>query len=179
MEMISVEEYREQMSAIGRQLTEYVHSLREEGLHGETKEEYERRVYAKAMAGQKLTPDEMNYLARNNPLLYQKVLRAQIMRKALENQLQSSNSKQEAEEIYMAAVSSISEKDPDREMILAAYQQAYKEYRQSTQYAGLPDTREEAKEKKSGLNMEFRINSNGYQETYVMEAEEDRFIKVV
>ena len=171
MEIKNINEQREMMAAIGQQIMDYVHSMREEGLRGETKEEYEQRIYAKAQSGQKLTPDEMSFLARTNPAMYQKVLRAQIMRKALEKQLQSCSSKQEAENVFSAAVSSISEKDPDRDMILAAYTQAYKEFKESTQYKQLPDTEEEAKCKRCNQNVEIQINGQGYQETYLQETE--------
>lgn len=179
MNIHKTDEHRETMIAIGQQLLNYVHSMREEGLRGETKEEYERRVYAKAMSGQKLTPDEMNYLSRTNPALYQKVLRAQMMRKALEHQLQSCSSKQEAEDIFAAAVSSINENDPDRDIIIAAYKQAFKEFKESTRYIQLPDTEEEAKDKTSVRSVEIRINSNGYQEVYVQEVGVPAFLQEV
>lgn len=179
MNIHKIDEHREKMIAIGQQIMNYVHSMREEGVRGETKEEYERRVYAKAMSGQKLTPDEMNYLSRTNPALYQKVLRAQMMRKALENQLQSCTSKQEAEDIFAAAVSSINENDPDRDIIIAAYKQAFKEFKESTKYKQLPDTEEEAKAGKKGMSVEIRINSNGYQEVYVQQEKISVFLQEV
>lgn len=175
MEIHKTDEHRETMIAIGQQLMEYVHSMREEGLRGETKEDYAKRVYAKAQSGKKLTPDEMNFLARTNPALYQKVLRAQMMRKALEKQLQSCTSKQEAEQVFSAAISSISENDPDRDIIIAAYNQAYKEFKESEKYAQLPETEEEARREGKNGRMEIRVNDNGYQEVYLQEEENAAF----
>lgn len=155
--------------SIGQQIMDSVHSMMEEKSRGETKEEYAARVYAKVRSGKKLTPDEMNFLARTNPIMYQKVLRAQMMRNALENRLKSCRSKQEAEEIFSAAVSGISENDPDREMITAALTQAYKEFRETDRYQRLPETNEEAKERKEKPYIMIQQNANGYQETYLAE----------
>lgn len=160
---------------IGEQIMNYIHSMKEEGQRGESKEEYEARIYAKVQSGKKLTADEMNYLARNNPALYRKALRAQIMRNSLESKLQCCKSKQEAEEVFAAAVSSISEKDPDRDVIIAALNQAYKEFKEAPQYNRLPNTIEEAKQCDGEGNIEIYVNDNGYQEAYVADAANGTF----
>ena len=86
-----------QRMPIEQQLMEYARSIREEAQRGETKEAYAARVYAKARSGQKLTADEMSFLARTNPELYQKVLRSKRIRKEKESRKKSSRSKQEAQ----------------------------------------------------------------------------------
>ncbi len=161
-----------QRMPIEQQLMEYARSIREEGLRGETKEAYAARVYAKARSGQKLTADEMSFLARTNPELYQKVLRAQRIRKEMESRLKSCRSKQEAQEVFSAFVGSISEKDPDRDMIIQALNQAFREFQESGEYQRLPETEEEAKER---LPLEFVRNGNGYQEAYIAEGAEESF----
>lgn len=160
---------------LGQQLMNSIHRMREEGMYSESKEDYQRRIYAKVQAGKELTADEMSYLARNNPTLYQKALRAQMMRRALEKSLKSCSSKEEAQDVFSIAVGSISEKDPDREIIIAALRDAYKEFTKSKEYGMLPETRKEAEEdgKKS---LDFQVNESGYQETYVKEPEQINFM---
>ncbi len=155
-----------QQVPIEQQLMEYARSIREEGRRGETKEAYAARIYAKARSGQRLTPDEMSFLARTNPELYRKVLRAQRIRREMESRLKNCRSKQEAQEVFSSFVESISEKDPDRDMIIQALNQAFREFQESGEYQRLPDTEEEA-EGRPGL--EFVQNKNGYQEVYVAE----------
>ena len=162
---------------LGQQLMAYARSLQEEGQRGESKEAYAARVYAKARSGQKLTPEEMSFLARTNPELYRKVLRAQMLRRELESRLRHCKSKQEAQEVFAAAVGSISEKDPDRDMIIQALNQAFKEFKESGAYESLPETREEAeKENKPQKTMEYVQNGNGYQEVYLAEGEGIPFV---
>lgn len=174
--MEQVTQQREKMAVIGQQIMDYVHSMREEGRRGETKEEYEQRIYAKVQSGQKLSPDEMSFLARTNPALYQKALRAQMMRKALENRLKSCSSKEEAQNVFSAAVSSISEKDPDRDIIIAALTQAYKEFRENPGYQSLPETEEEAEKNGKKGKVEYAVNDSGYQEMYLSENGKATFV---
>lgn len=155
---------------LGQQLMAYARSLQEEGQSGESKEAYAARVYAKARSGQRLTPEEMSFLARTNPELYRKVLRAQTLRRELESRLKRCKSKQEAQEVFSAAVGSISEKDPDRDMIIQALNQAFEEFKESGAYESLPETREEAENaKKCQGMMKYEQNENGYQEVYLTE----------
>ncbi len=162
---------------LGQQLMSYARSLQEGGQQKESKEAYAAKVYAKARSGQRLTPEEMSFLARTNPELYRKVLRAQMLRRELESRLKNCKSKQEAQEAFSAAVGSISDKDPDRDMIIQALNQAFKEFKESGAYEMLPDTREEAEnEKKPHKTMEYVRNGNGYQEAYLTEEEGIAFV---
>lgn len=158
-----------QQVPIGQQLMEYARFIREEGQRGETKEAYAARVYAKARSGQKLTPDEMSFLARTNPELYRKVLRAQRIRREMESKLKNCRSKQEAQEVFASFVGSISEKDPDRDMIIQALNQAFREFQESGEYQRLPDTEEDGKERSEKKPVEFVRNESGYQEVYLAE----------
>lgn len=168
----------EYKASIGQQVMEYMRSIREEGQRGETKEAYAARVYAKARSGQRLTPDEMSFLARTNPELYRKVLRAQRMRKELESRLKSCRSKQEAQDVFAAAIESVSEKDPDRDMIIQALNQAFREFQESGEYQRLPERAEEEEEARIGQKrLKFVLNGSGYQETYIVEPHEDSFEK--
>lgn len=55
-------------------------------------------------------------------------------------------SKQEVREVVEDAIGHVSEKDPDRDAIIATYQDAYQEFRKTARYRCLPDTRKEAEE---------------------------------
>lgn len=153
---------------VNEQMLEWYYSMREEGKTGETKEEYASRVYAKVQAGKKLTVEELRFLERTNPVLYRKALRAQNMRKMLESKLKNCKSKQEAQEIYSAAVSGISKKDPDREMLLAALQDVFKEFTKSNAYKRLPEKQEDVKGK-NRAGADFEVDENGYQLIFVQE----------
>ncbi len=162
-------------AAFGQQVLNYVYCA-EAGESEEDKAKYEARIYAKLRAGKELTSAELNYLAKNNPILYAKALRAHLMRKALENKLQSCRSKQEAETVYQTAVSSISDKDPDKEMIVAALTDAYKEFKKSDEYKRLPEKTEgEGGSKAVQEEVRYVFSVDGYQETYKTDAADISF----
>lgn len=71
----------------------------------------------------------MQYLRMNDPVTYAKMAKVQIQRKALESRLKQAKSKEEALEIYTSAKSRISDDDPAREELNAAYDDAYGEFK--------------------------------------------------
>ena len=113
------------------------------GMTDEQKERFIKKLYAKIQSGKKLTPDEMQYLRQNDPVTYMKVARVQAQREALETQLKSCKSKEEAQNIYLDKAARISEDDPARQELRAAYDDAFDEYRKSGDYKSLPDTEKE------------------------------------
>lgn len=162
-------------SVIGQQMLEYLRRINEPSTGGESEDAYGARICAKARAGKKLTPEEMNYLARNYPELYAKVLRAQSMRRALESKLNGCKSKQEAQEAFSMVVNSISDLDPDKEMMIGALEEAFKEFRKSDEYNRMPEKTEEESGQTQALNLEYRINGEGYQETYTKSVDKGYF----
>ena len=118
------------------------------GMTDEQKERFIKKLYAKIQSGKKLTPDEMQYLRQNDPVTYMKVARVQAQREALETQLKSCKSKEEAQNIYLDKVSRISEDDPARQELRAAYDDAFDEYKKSGDYKSLPDTEKEIRRKR-------------------------------
>lgn len=151
---------------LGHQIMNQIHSRREEGLSPRTKKDYERKIYSKIQSGKKLTPDEMSYLARTNPAMYQKALRAQFFRRALESKLKSCRSKEEAQDIFAIAIGSIDENDPDRDIIIAALNDAYSEFKKSKEYKTLPETKKGAGGEETA-SLEFGTNDSGYQEIFL------------
>lgn len=118
------------------------------GMTDEQKEKFIKKLYAKIQSGKKLTPDEMQYLRQYDPVTYMKVARVQAQREALETQLKNCKSKEEAQDIYLDKVSRISEDDPARQELRAAYDDAFDEYKKSGDYKSLPNTEEERKRKR-------------------------------
>ena len=74
----------------------------------------------------------MQYLRKNDPVTYAKAAKVQVLRESLKKQLKSATSKEKAADIYTQAMSRISEDDPARKEIMAAYDDVYKEFRSLT-----------------------------------------------
>lgn len=109
------------------------------GMTEEEKADYLAKIMAKLKSGKKLTAEEMRFLQAENPVLYQQAARVQTMRDSLENQLKHCSSREEAARIYSTAMSSVSDEDPMKEYIVAAYDEVYKEFRNSDAYQDLPE----------------------------------------
>ena len=109
------------------------------GMTDEQRERFIRKLYAKIQSGKKLTQDEMAYLRKYDPVTYMKVARIQAQREALEAQLKNCKSKKEAEELYTDTVVRVPDDDPARKELLAAYDDAYEEFKKSGGYGKLPE----------------------------------------
>ena len=109
----------------------------------EEKARYEAKINEKIRLGEKLSPAEMNYIQRTNPSLYMRVKRIQMQRELLEKKLKQCRSKEEVEEAYNQAIASIDKKDPDRALVVKAYENVTKEFKSTRQYKLLPRTRKD------------------------------------
>lgn len=114
----------------------------------EEKQRIEERIRAKLKMGKKLSSKEMEYLRKYNPLMYQRALRIQKMAEMVEEQLKHAKSKEEANNIVSQAIGGISDKDPDKECIVAAINRVAGDFRKSSVYNRLPNTNEEARKMK-------------------------------
>lgn len=92
----------------------------------------------------------MRFLQAEDPQLYQQAARVQAMRGSLESGLAHSTSKEEAQSVYLDALTHISEEDPMKEYIIAAYDDAMKEFQKSDQYQSLPETKEDDAKQHTG-----------------------------
>lgn len=119
------------------------------GMTEEEKEAYLSKIMAKLKSGKKLTAEEMRFLQAENPVLYQQAARVQAMRDSLETRLAHATSKENAVSIYSDAVSHIGGNDPMKEYIVAAYDDAMKEFRKTDTYQQLPQTEKDAREENS------------------------------
>ena len=136
-------------ASIGVMLKDAVDSIFDptSGMTEEQKKKFIEKLENKIKHGIKLTADEMQYLRINNPIEYAKMAKVQIQREALENRLKSCKSKEEAHDLYVDAMSKISDNDPAKEETIAAYNDTYKDFQKSDEYSSLPNTKKEAEEK--------------------------------
>lgn len=135
-------------ATLGAALKDMVDSLFDPttGMSDEEKEKFVEKLHQKIESGKELSYDEMQYLRINEPLTYAKMAKVQIQRKCLETQLNSCKSKEEAHDMYVKAMSRISEDDPARRETIAAYNDVYEEFKKSEEYEKLPNTDKEARE---------------------------------
>lgn len=111
----------------------------------EERAKYQAKIEQKIKSGAKLSQKEMNYLRRYNPYMYQQMVRVQQKREALKEQLKHCKTKEEAQRVIGAAFSSISDKDPVKEAMVAAVNNVSEQFRKSDAYKKLPDTDEDLK----------------------------------
>lgn len=141
-----------------QEITEKIKELMDptSGMSDAEKEKYDKTVMAKVYSGKELTPEELRYIRINYPALYPQVLRVQIQRKAFEERVKNCRSKQEVEEVYQEAMMRVSEDDPMREVLYAAYTDVYKEFKETDDYQELPEkTEEEENENEAPLETDW------------------------
>ena len=97
----------------------------------EKKQEMLSRIMGKLKSGKKLSAKELDFLRRTDPILYAHALRVQRMAEALKQQLSHAKSKQEANDMITSAIAGVSDKDPDKEYLLAAYNEVSKNFHKS------------------------------------------------
>ena len=88
----------------------------------EERAQYEQKIFQKLKQGKRLSSAEMNYLQIHNPTMYQKALRVQNAKERLQTRLEHCRSKEEANDVIAMEMSAVSDKDPDREYMLAGLQ---------------------------------------------------------
>ncbi|MDO4167684.1 MAG: hypothetical protein Q4D32_09800 [Eubacteriales bacterium] len=126
-----------------------------DGMDDEARKEYEQRLMAKLKSGKRLTSEEMNYLRIHNPSLYEIAVRVERARQALRERLKACKSKEEVQQVVagqMEVVKAMDKAgDPAAEYMAAMVQYEVKTFHESSQYARLPETREEAAKKKKSM----------------------------
>ncbi|SNR87578.1 hypothetical protein SAMN05446037_1001171 [Anaerovirgula multivorans] len=121
-----------------------------EGTNFKTEEEksrYENKLNEKIKSGEKLSQSEMSYIQRTNPIMYMRIKRVQMQREMLERKLKQCKSKKEVAEAHNQAISMIHEKDPDKQLLVSAYNNVTKEFKNTREYRSLPL---DIKDKKNG-----------------------------
>ena len=118
------------------------------GMSEDEKNAYFQRILAKLRSGKKLTAEEMRFLQAEHPEFYPQAARVQAMRDGLETRLKCCRSKEAAQTMFANAMDSVSDEDPMKEYLVAAYEDVMKEFKESDAYKELPDTEEEAQKQK-------------------------------
>ena len=95
-------------------------------------------IAAKIKAGEKLTPKELLYLQRKNPILYTKMMMMERKREMLKQRLETCKSKKEVNDVIAGEVSLIGKDDPDKELKLKTIQNTEKEFKKTEYYKRLP-----------------------------------------
>ncbi len=124
------------------------------GMTEEEKAEWLQEIRAKLKSGKRLTAEEMQFLKEQDPALYQQAARVQIMRDSFEARLKHCSSKEDVTNAYCDAVGIVSDDDPMKECIIAAYDDAVREFRETGAYKSLPDTEKEALAKRGKKSKE-------------------------
>ena len=102
------------------------------------KKAMEARIESKLKRGKKLSAKEMEYLRKYNPMMYLRALR-----------IQQAKSKEQVTNIVSQSLAGISDKDPDKEYMVAAINEVAEEFKKTSAYARLPDTDADAAKRKT------------------------------
>ncbi len=105
------------------------------------------KIMAKLKAGKKLTSKDMAFLQNTNFDAYIHALRVQQTRKNLVSALKHAKSKVQANLIIARALGSIDERDPDKELLIAAINDIADKFKKSSAYQHLPETDRDTKKK--------------------------------
>lgn len=105
------------------------------------------KIMAKLKAGKKLTSKDMIFLQNTNFDAYIHALRVQQTRKNLVSALKHAKSKAQANLIIARALGSIDERDPDKELLIAAINDIADKFKKSSAYQHLPETDRDVKKK--------------------------------
>ncbi len=151
------------------------------GTSQEEESSKQRRIESKLSSGEKLTGAELSYLRRNNPKLYARALRIQHKRESVLKKLENCRSKKEVEEVITFELGSISKKDPDKAVIIAAIKNVEKEFKETNQYQRLPEKEPKTDQRRGediwyfqredGTTLAYSIGNGEYQETYGLDSE--------
>lgn len=167
--MVTSVEKIESISELVNQLKTMIELNVDTEMDEQEKSRYEAHIRAKLESGKRLTAEEMRYLRLYNPTLYAHAIRIETVRRSVEEQLKHAKSKEQVEEIQYAAISAVSKKDPVRQYMIAAIQDAVAEFKKTSAYKQLP--RKEEKETQNTSVPIYEYDENAYQLAYASEKE--------
>lgn len=132
------------------------------GMSEEERAVYSGRIMSKLKAGKDLSTEELNYLKLHDSALYHTALHVKQKKEQIKEKLANCKSKAEVESVIDSQVGGVSQDDPDREYIVAAMNDAVKEFKKTPDYSRLPEGKEERGDKKKGiLRFMFEDESEG------------------
>ena len=112
-----------------------------------TNKEKIEKIFTKLKAGKKLTSKDMAFLQSTDFDAYIHALRVQQTRKNLVSALKHAKSKAQANLIIARALGSIDDRDPDKEILIAAINDIGDKFKKSSAYQHLPETDRDARKK--------------------------------
>lgn len=112
------------------------------------KQQLNSSISAKAKSGAKLTPREMQFLQKTNPMLYMKMMMLQKKREILEQKLKNCKSKKEVNDVITFEMNLVRDSDPDKELKIKSIQDMEKEFKKTQEYKQLPETVKKTDDKK-------------------------------
>lgn len=146
-----------------------MHDSSDNSMSDEKKEKIINQILAKLKSGKKLTSKELSILREYDPQLYMRALRIQQMAEELKNSLSHVSSKEEANDKINSAFLSISENDPDKEFIIAAYNRVVKDFKKSPGYSRLPNKIDKNQKNKPRPAVKFKSDeeNNDFDDEYL------------
>lgn len=131
---------------LAQQIMDKIHGIDFES--EEERQNFQTKIEYKIKAGAKLSQRELKYLRKYNPYMYHQMIRVQQKREALKERLKHCRTKEEAQQVIGDAFTTISDKDPAREAMVAAVQNVSRQFCSSDAYQKLPNTEEELRKAK-------------------------------
>jgi hypothetical protein len=135
-------------SELAEYLTEKINN-NSDSMSDADKEKMRARIEAKLKSGKKLTSEEEQFLKETDPQLYMQYQRIRAMADNMASQLKHAKTRQQANDIIATSMSSVSDKDPYQEYILAAMNEVAKEFKKSPEYSRLPEKDSDLAKKKN------------------------------
>jgi hypothetical protein len=138
-----------------------------DSMSDEDKEKMRARIEAKLKSGKKLSSREEQFLKETDPQMYMQYQRIRAMADSMASRLKHAKTKQQANDIITTSMSSVSDKDPYKEYVLAAMSETAKEFKKSSGYNRLPGTDCDLNKKKKGsANLNFEADADGPEDDF-------------
>jgi hypothetical protein len=138
-----------------------------DSMSNEDKEKMRARIEAKLKSGKKLSSEEEQFLKETDPQMYIQYQRIRAMADHMAAQLKQAKTKQQANDIITTSMSSVSDKDPCKEYVLAAMSEVAKEFKKSPGYNRLPDADSDIdKRKKTSMNRDFEAEADDQEDDF-------------
>lgn len=140
-----------------------------------------KEIYAKFRAGKKLSPEEMDYIAKEAPELYRQVKEILMERQAMEAQMEMAESKEEVAQVHANQMSKIqatmgtgeeAEQNAEKNMARVNHMQAaFQEFTASVEYKEKEDMKSRTEEKRDLLE-ELEQQQKAYRDKITEKVED-------
>lgn len=130
---------------------------------------YEQKIMQKLKSGKRLTAEELEYLRIHNPELYRIAARVEKERRVFKSKLGNCKSKEEVQQVISVEMEVLKamKGNPAQEYMAAMVKKEVQDFKKTSEYARLPQKREEGEEKK-GKEKLPQEDENGMEEDGVL-----------